>query len=74
MAEINFSKDKIEGKKITWYKNQNWVLARRCINDLRDKFGGVLDQYYTMMGKRMEQLEKENLSKDWDGVYRATTK
>ena len=61
-------------KFLTLYKNQNWVLARRCINDLRDKFGSVLDQYYTMMGKRMEQLEKENLPEDWDGVYRATTK
>jgi len=27
-----------------------------------------------MMEKRMEQLEKENLPEDWDGVYRATTK
>ena len=61
-------------KFLIFYRNQNWALARRWIGDLRNRFDGMLVQYYTMMEKRINQLEKEDLPKDWDGVYRATTK
>ena len=61
-------------KFLKWYRSQNWPLARRWINDLRKSFNGTLVQYYTMMEKRIDKLEKEGLPKDWDGVYRATTK
>ena len=61
-------------KFLNWYRSQNWTLARRWINDLRKSFNGTLVQYYTMMEKRIDQLEKEGLPEDWDGVYRATTK
>ena len=61
-------------KFLIFYRNQNWALARRWIGDLRNRFDGMLVQYYTMMEKRIDQLEKEGLPEDWDGVYRATTK
>ena len=61
-------------KFLIYYRDQNWSLARRWIDDLRDKFDGALLQYYLMMEKRIDQLEKEDLPEDWDGVYRATTK
>ncbi len=61
-------------KFLNWYRTQKWVFARKWINDLRDSFGGALTQYYDMMEKRIDQLEKADLPKDWDGVYRATTK
>ena len=61
-------------KFLIFYKDQNWALARRWINDLRDSFDGALTKYYAMMEKRIDQLEKEELPEDWDGVYRATTK
>ena len=61
-------------KFLNWYRTQKWTLARRWINDLRDSFGGALTQYYDMMEKRIDQLEGADLPKDWDGVYRATTK
>ena len=61
-------------KFLMFYRGQKWVLAKRWINDLRNRFDGALVQYYTMMEKRIDQLEKEGLPEDWDGVYRATTK
>ena len=61
-------------KFLNWYRTQKWVFARKWINDLRDSFGGALTDYYDMMEKRIDQLEKADFPKDWDGVYRATTK
>ena len=61
-------------KFLIFYRDQNWPLAKRWINDLRDSFGGALTKYYNMMEDRINQLENENLPEDWDGVYRATTK
>jgi adenylate cyclase len=61
-------------KFLVFYRNQKWLLARRWINDLRDQFGGAMVHYYNMMEDRINQLEKEDLPEDWDGVYRATTK
>ena len=61
-------------KFLIFYRDQNWLLAKRWINDLRDSFGGALTKYYNMMEDRINQLENENLPEDWDGVYRATTK
>ena len=61
-------------KFLNWYRSQNWPFARRWINDLRKQFNGVLVDYYDMMEKRIDKLEKEELPEDWDGVYRATTK
>ena len=61
-------------KFLVWYRNQAWELARKWIDDLRNEFNGVMVGYYDMMEKRIDQLEKEGLPDDWDGVYRATTK
>ena len=61
-------------KFLIFYRDQNWPLAKRWINDLRDSFGSALTKYYNMMEDRINQLENEDLPEDWDGVYRATTK
>ena len=45
-----------------------------CVDDLENEFGGMMKGYYSMMRDRIEELEKEDLPDDWDGVYRATTK
>ena len=61
-------------KFLGWYRSQAWGMARKWIDDLRNEFNGVMVGYYDMMEKRIDQLEKEDLPDDWDGVYRATTK
>ena len=62
------------GKFLNWYRKRNWPLARKWIDDLRNEFNGMMAGYYEMMDKRIDQLEKEDLPENWDGVYRATTK
>ena len=62
------------GKFLNWYRKRNWPLARKWIDDLRNEFNGMMAGYYEMRDKRIDQLEKEDLPENWDGVYRATTK
>ena len=62
------------GKFLFFYRKQAWELALRWLNDLEFEFNGMMKDYYAMMGDRIEQLQKEGLPEDWDGVYRATTK
>ncbi len=61
-------------KFLFFYRKQAWELALRWLNDLEFEFNGMMKDYYAMMGDRIEQLQKEGLPEDWDGVYRATTK
>ena len=61
-------------KFIHWYRSKAWKLARKWVDDLENEFGGMMKGYYSMMRDRIEELEKEDLPDDWDGVYRATTK
>ena len=61
-------------KFLFFYRKQAWQLALRWLNDLEFEFNGMMRDYYDMMGDRIEQLQKEDLPEDWDGVYRATTK
>jgi hypothetical protein len=37
-------------------------------------FNKELDEYYAMMDERIAELRSADLPKDWDGVYRATSK
>jgi hypothetical protein len=53
---------------------QDWDQALKYIKVLRNAFKGELNEYYEMMEERIEELRNANLPKDWDGVYRATSK
>ena len=61
-------------KFLTLYRQQSWVLALKFVSDLRDEFNGMLTNYYDIMKERIIELKETDLPKDWDGVYRATTK
>jgi adenylate cyclase len=56
------------------YRRQDWNLALKYIKTLENAFKGELNEYYHMMEERIEELRNSNLPKDWDGVYRATSK
>mgnify|MGYP001500187280 FL=1 len=62
------------GKFLFFYRKQAWQLASKWLDDLEFEFNGMMKDYYAMMRDRIEQLQKEDLPEDWDGVYRATTK
>ena len=61
-------------KFLELYRQQHWIVALKFLNDLRNEFNGKLTEYYEMMERRIGKLEQESLPKDWDGVYRATSK
>lgn len=61
----------VHQKFLEAYRKGTWGLARDYAKDLKAKgWGGEMAKYYEMMLERMEG----NPPKNWDGVYRATSK
>jgi adenylate cyclase len=59
---------------IKQYRYQNWDSALNYLQILRGAFKGELDEYYQMMKERITELRETDLPRNWDGVYRATSK
>ena len=55
------------------YRVQKWDDAILLAESLM-KYNTELKKYYEMMIERINELKEKNLSIDWDGVYRATSK
>ena len=56
------------------YKNQKFKDAIRLCNKLKGEFDSQMDKYYDMWIDRCEYMSTQKLSKDWNGVFVATTK
>jgi adenylate cyclase len=56
------------------YRACRFDSASRILKALIGSFGGRMDEYYKIMLCRCEQYINNPPPKDWDGVYRATTK
>ena len=56
------------------YQKQNFDKAIKICNDLMDCFEGQMDGYYKMWIERCEYMKTQDLPKDWNGVFIATTK
>ncbi len=56
------------------YRKQEWNKAVDLVNELKGSFGGGMDHYYDLWLERIEEMKAANLSADWDGVFRATSK
>ena len=55
------------------YRIQRWDSAISHANELMTQ-NKEMKKYYEMMIERMLELRSSNLDKDWDGVFRATSK
>ena len=60
-------------KFLVLYRGQKWIVAERFATDLRDGWPEMAP-YYDIMLDRIEEFKTNPPGKDWDGVYRATTK
>ena len=60
-------------KFLALYRGQKWVVAEKFATDLRDGWPEMSD-YYNIMLQRIGEYKHNSPGKDWDGVYRATTK
>ena len=56
------------------YKKQKFKDAIRLCNKLQGEFDSKMDKYYDMWIERCEYMSTQNLPKDWNGVFVATTK
>ena len=56
------------------YRAQNWARAQELCTVLKGEFDGEMDHYYKIWQERIDEMAAANLPKDWDGVYRATSK
>ena len=62
------------GKMLEMYQQQNWKGAIKFCNELKGAFAGALDDYYDLWLERIAEMKSKKLPKDWDGIYRATSK
>jgi len=56
------------------YRKQEWNKALKAVESLKGKFDGQMDHYYELWTERIHQMASAGLPKDWDGVFKATSK
>lgn len=56
------------------YRNQQFKKAIAKCKTLKGEFDGQMDKYYDMWIERCEYMLTQDLPKDWNGVFIATTK
>lgn len=56
------------------YRKQDFDKAIKICNQLMDAFEGKMSNYYNMWIERCEFQKTQDLPKDWDGVFIATSK
>jgi adenylate cyclase len=56
------------------YRKQKFDQAIKQCQELKGRFDGAMDHYYDAWIERCEEMKNVGLPKDWDGVYRATSK
>jgi adenylate cyclase len=59
---------------LKFYKEQKFHIAIDMCENLKGEFDGQMDHYYEAWIDRCREMLKARLPKDWDGVYRATSK
>ena len=64
----------LHNKMLTHYRSQQWDEAIELVNRLMPSFGSGMKHYYELWLERIEEMRNANLPKDWDGVFRATSK
>ena len=56
------------------YRAQKFDKAIQMCKDLMGEFDGQMDHSYELWIERCEDMKKVKLPKDWDGIFRATSK
>ena len=65
---------KNHNKILEYYFKQEWDNAVKLMNKSEGLLNGVMKEYYFIFTERIEEFKKNTLSKDWDGVFVATSK
>ena len=59
---------------LSLYRQQRFDQAIKFCQDLKGRFEGEMDNYYDAWIERCEEMKNVELPRNWDGVYRATSK
>jgi adenylate cyclase len=59
---------------LTYYRQQKWDDAIELCKELTGEFDGKMDDYYELWQERIAEMRIRDLSTDWDGTYKATSK
>lgn len=73
MAEYLLSREK-HNEMLVAYRAQKFDKAIEMCRELIGEFDGQMDHSYELWIERCEEMKKVKLSKDWDGIFRATSK
>ncbi len=73
MAEYVMAKE-LHDLMLAYYRKQQWDKAAEQCRGLMGEFDGQMDHYYELWLERIEEMRTHDLPKDWDGIYRATSK
>lgn len=74
LKDKDSSTEKTHNKFLTQYRQGSWLVAKRFAEDLTEGgWQGQLSSYYRNMIERIEEYEKTS-PKNWDGIFRATSK
>jgi adenylate cyclase len=73
MAEWKHNKE-VHDLMLEYYRKQDWSKAIALVETLKGAFDGQMDHFYDLWSERIEEMKAANLSADWDGVFRATSK
>jgi adenylate cyclase len=71
---INVAYSRSHADFIELYRTQKWDKMKDYFRTLENAFNGEMKEYYHMMMERVAEFQKDPPPKDWDGVYRATSK
>jgi hypothetical protein len=56
------------------YRDQRFDDAVMMCENLHGEFDGQMDGYYEMWKERCTEMKRQKLPKDWDSIYRPTSK
>lgn len=73
MAEYLMAKEHHD-LMLAYYRKQQWDKAEELCRELTGEFDGQMDHYYELWLERIAEMKTHDLPKDWDGIYRATSK
>jgi adenylate cyclase len=61
-------------KMLDLYRQKSFDKAIDLCVNLKGSFDGFMDDYYNIWIERCEEMKAKKLPRDWDGIYRATSK
>jgi hypothetical protein len=56
------------------YRAQHFETALEMCDILTGEFDGQMDHYYEIWKERCYEMKLQKLPRDWDGIFRATSK